>query len=124
MDLVKWLENIRDSINFGFPMVVWVGFSFLMKQMKTQNIIYIYGCRDLAYIQAKPLDKVCYSNSFSYNLCYYIQAAWDKFVVEPFRGQSEYDLLMSTFTMSQDENPFAESGFIPSRLTAAYCWIL
>ena len=39
-------------------MVVWVGFSFLMRNSKTDDIAYIYAAKELSLIRSKPRNKV------------------------------------------------------------------
>ena len=58
-DLYDWLMQIRDCLKFGGrTMVVWVGFSFLMRNSKTDDIAYIYAAKELSLIRSKPRNKV------------------------------------------------------------------
>ena len=51
--------QIRDCLKFGGrTMVVWVGFSFLMRNSKTDDIAYIYAAKELSLIRSKPRNKV------------------------------------------------------------------
>ena len=42
----------------GRTKVVWVGFSFMMRNSRTQDMAYIYAARELSLIRSKPRNKV------------------------------------------------------------------
>ena len=43
--------------------------------------------------------------------------------IDQFKGMSQFDLLQDTFVASEDDNPFANSGYRPYRLICSYVWI-
>ena len=58
-DLYDWLMDIGNCLVFnGRTKVVWVGFSFMMRNSRTQDMAYIYAARELSLIRSKPRNKV------------------------------------------------------------------
>ena len=58
-DLYDWLMDIGNCLQFnGRTKVVWVGFSFMMRNSRTQDMAYIYAARELSLIRSKPRNKV------------------------------------------------------------------
>ena len=57
---------------------------------------------------------------FSYRISSQAEA-FEKF--EKIGAKSHADLLMETFVNTQEENPFAESGYCPTRIVSTYVWI-
>ena len=105
LDLVDWLMEIRDVI-FYEQTNIWIGFSFLCRNTKSDSIIYIYACEQLAPYRAKFSTK----------------REFNKFI-NGFKGKTHYDLLQETFISTYDDNPFANSGYVPHCLVFSYIWI-
>ena len=63
-DLYDWLMEIGNCLKFnGRTKVVWVGFSFMMENSRTQEMTYIYAARELSLIRSKPRTKVLFISS-------------------------------------------------------------
>ena len=105
MDIVDWLQEIRDCISYH-KTKIWIGFSFLCEKVKTGDVIYIFSCMQLAPYQTK----------FS---------TFDQFnnFIDDFKGKTHSDLLNETFISQKEDNPFANSGFRPYKLVCSYIWI-
>ena len=106
LDLVSWLEEIQDCLRYE-PTNIWIGFSFLC--WKTTNIsypIYIFAALPLAPFHFKFRDRQGLSR-----------------IIDEFKGLSQFDLLQETFVATEDDNPFANSGYRPNRLVCSYIWI-
>lgn len=106
MDLVSWLEEIQDCLRYE-PTNIWIGFSFLcMKTKDNSDPIYIFGARALAPFHDKFSSPEGFSN-----------------FIDQFKGLTHFDLLQETFVASEDDNPFANSGYRPYKLVCSYIWI-
>ena len=105
LDLVDWLMEIRDAIYYEQTNIL-VGFSFLCRNTKSDSIIYIYACEQLAPYRAKFSTKKEFNN-----------------FINEFKGKTHYDLLQETFISTYDDNPFANSGYVPHCLVCSYIWI-
>ena len=44
-------------------------------------------------------------------------------IIDQFKGMSQFDLLQDTFVATEDDNPFANSGYRPYKLVCSYIWI-
>ena len=97
--------EIRDSIYYE-ETYLWIGFSFLCRNTKSDSIIYIFACPQLAPYQTKFRTKSEF-NMF----------------IDSMKGKTHYDFLQETFVNSYDDNPFANSGYIPTALVCSYIWI-
>ena len=54
-----WLARIGDCLKFnGRTKVVWIGFSFMMRNSRTQDLMYVYAARELSLLRFKPRTKV------------------------------------------------------------------
>ena len=105
LDLVSWLEEIRDAILYE-PTNLWVGFSFLCHNSKNDSVIYIFAAMQLATYHTKFSSR-SKLNDF----------------IDDFKGKNHHDLLEETFVAQQDDNPFSSSGFRPYKLVCNYVWI-
>ena len=105
MDLVDWLQEIRDCLWYQKTMI-WIGFSFLCENVKTGDIIYIFSCIQLAPYH-KKFSSVKRFNDF----------------IDEFKGKTHHDILNETFISQKEDNPFANSGFRPYKLVCNYIWI-
>ena len=106
LDLVSWLEEIRDSINYESTSL-WIGFSFLcLKNSPPHTPIYIFAAKALATFHAK-FSRPSQFNDF----------------IDDLKGLSHHELLQQTFVATQDDNPFANSGYRPYKLVCSYIWI-
>ena len=105
LDLVDWLMEIRDAIYYE-QTNIWVGFSFLCRNTKSDSIIYIYACEQLAPYHAKFSTK----------------RQFNRFI-DTFKGKTHYDLLQETFISTYDDNPLTNSGYVPAGLVCSYIWI-
>ena len=104
--MVTWLEEIQDCLRYE-PSNIWIGFSFLCYKGKdSSNPIYIFAALPLAPFHFKFRDR----NGFSS-------------IINEFKGMSHFDLLQETFVASEDDNPFANSGYRPYKLVCSYIWI-
>ena len=92
-----------------------------MKSTKTQDITYIYAARELCLLKSKPKSKV--NVYWKFSISFLFQVMWDN-MVDKLKGLSDHDLLQRTYVSTQDENPFADSSFVPYKIVCAYCWIL
>ena len=60
-DLHAWLTQIGDCLKFnGRTKVVWVGYSFMMHNSRTDELAYVYAARELCLFRSKPRTKVGY----------------------------------------------------------------
>ena len=106
LDLVSWLEEIRDSIHYETTSL-WIGFSFLcLKNSPPHTPIYIFAAKALATFHTK-FSSPSQFNDF----------------IDDLKGLSHHELLQQTFVATQDDNPFANSGYRPYKLVCSYIWI-
>ena len=106
MDLVSWLQEIQDCLRYE-PTNIWIGFSFMCWKTKdSSNPIYIFGAMPMAPYHEKFRNR----------------SGLDA-IIDQFKGMSQFDLLQDTFVASEDDNPFANSGYRPYRLICSYVWI-
>ena len=106
MDLVSWLEEIQDCLRYETTNI-WIGFSFLcMKTKDDSKPIYIFGAMPLAPYHEKFRNRSGLSA-----------------IIDQFKGMSHFDLLQDTFVATEDDNPFANSGYRPYKLVCSYIWI-
>ena len=103
--MVDWLQEIRDAILYE-PINLWLGFSFLCRNSRSGDVIYLFACPQLSPFHSK-FHKPSEFNEF----------------IDEFKGKSHLDLLEETFVSTQDDNPFASSGFYPYKLICSYIWI-
>ena len=104
--MVTWLEEIQDCLRYE-PTNIWIGFSFLCYKGKdSSNPIYIFAAMPLA----------------PYHFKFHTPSGLSEFI-DGFKGMSHFDLLQETFVASEDDNPFANSGYRPYRLVCSYIWI-
>ena len=106
LDLVSWLEEIRDSIHYETTSL-WIGFSFLcLKNSPPHTPIYIFAAKALATFHTK-FSSPSQFNDF----------------IDDLKGLSHHEILQQTFVATQDDNPFANSGYLPYKLVCSYIWI-
>ena len=97
--------EIRDSIYYEEAQIS-IGFSFLCRNTKTDSVIYIFACQQLATYNAK------FSTKREFNL-----------FIDGLKGKTHYDFLQETFIDTYEDNPFSNSGYIPHALVCSYIWI-
>ena len=85
---------------------MYIGFSFLAWKPTSNDRIYIYAAKSLA-----PFKFFCDSR----------KECLAKF--DQIGRMKTAELLKQTFISVDDDNPFAESGFVPLKLVSTYIWI-
>ena len=113
MFLKKIFESLTDQ-----PMVVRIGFSFLMKKQKDQDLVYIYESKSLAQLY-KLRDQV---NINKISVFEYFKVDAEQLVVK-YQNKSYQDLLMETYVAQEEDNVFTKSGLDPFKLICSYIWI-
>ena len=78
MDVVDWLQEIRDAILYE-PINLWLGFSFLCRNSRSGDIIYLFACPQLSPFHSK------FRNPTEFNA-----------FIDEFKGKSHLDLLEDT----------------------------
>ena len=104
--MADWLEEIKSCLRWEPNFHIWVGCSFLIRNHDMSDMKYIYANAGRAPYH-QHIDTPELFDSF----------------VETLRGKTYDELLNETFVNTEDDNPFARSGFVPCKLVACYVWL-
>ena len=104
--MYKWLAQVGECLRFTDPVMIWIGFSLIVKD-EHNNLVYIYAIRQLSSYQFKFNKREQFD--------YFSKTYFDKIPLD--------ELLNATYISTRDDNPFYKSGFRPVRLVCNYIWI-
>lgn len=106
-DLANYIEEISGKIRYSELTDIKIAFSFIARNTKTNEKSYFYAAK-------------AFSTNFSHRIS---SKAEMMNIAGEMRKRSDQDHLMNTFLVSQENNRFRSSGWVPESLVCCYVYL-